>query len=89
VILTAKKIMKRKKFKRKAVVLSALEVLVFAPYGNSANRVETAPVPVEWRHVKLSEISSRIENRCIPAGTWQLAEGREVTLDTAICRGRG
>lgn len=46
-MLTAKKRMKRRKFKRKTVVLSALEVLVFAPYGNSANRVETAPVPVE------------------------------------------
>jgi hypothetical protein len=46
-MLTAKKIMKRKKFKRKIVVLSALEVLVFVPYGNSAIRVETAPVPVK------------------------------------------
>jgi hypothetical protein len=46
-MLTAKKRMKRKKFKRKTVVLSALEVLVFAPYGNSAIIVETAPVPVE------------------------------------------
>jgi len=46
-MLTTKKIMKRKKFKRKTVVLSALEVLVFAPYGNSAIKLETAPVPVE------------------------------------------
>jgi hypothetical protein len=46
-MLAAKKRIKRRKFKRKTVVLSALEVLVFAPYGNSANRVETAPVPVE------------------------------------------
>jgi hypothetical protein len=46
-VLTAKKRMKRKKFKKKTVVLSALEVLVFDPYGNSANKVETAPVPVE------------------------------------------
>jgi hypothetical protein len=46
VTLREEKIMKRKRFKRKTVVLSALEVLVFAPYGNSANRVETAPVPV-------------------------------------------
>jgi hypothetical protein len=46
-MLTAKKRTKRKKFKKKTVVLSALEVGVFAPYGNSANRVETAPVPVE------------------------------------------
>ncbi len=45
-MLTAEKRAKRKKFKRKTVALSALEVLVFAPYGNSANRVETAPVPV-------------------------------------------
>jgi hypothetical protein len=44
-MLTTRKIMKRKRFKRKTVVLSALEVLVFAPYGNSANIVETAPVP--------------------------------------------
>jgi hypothetical protein len=44
---TAKKRVKRERFKRKTVELSALEVLVFAPYGNSANRVETAPVPVE------------------------------------------
>ena len=47
VMLTVRKRMKRMKFKRKTAVLSALEVLVFAPYGNSANRVETAPVPVE------------------------------------------
>ena len=46
-MLTAKKRMKRRKLKRKTVVLSALEVLVFAPYGNSAHRVETAPVPVK------------------------------------------
>jgi hypothetical protein len=46
-MLTAQNRMKRNKFKRKTVKLSALEVLVFAPYGNSANRVETAPVPVE------------------------------------------
>jgi hypothetical protein len=46
-MLTAQKRMKRKKFKEKTVVQSALEVLVFDPYGNSANRVETAPVPVE------------------------------------------
>ena len=46
-MLTAKKRMKRKKFKTKTVVLSALEVGVSAPYGNSAHRVETAPVPVE------------------------------------------
>jgi hypothetical protein len=45
-MLTAKKMMKSKKFRRKTAVLSALEVLVFVPYGNSANRVETAPVPV-------------------------------------------
>jgi hypothetical protein len=44
---TAKKRVKRERFKKKTVELSALEVLVFAPYGNSANRVETAPVPVE------------------------------------------
>jgi hypothetical protein len=81
-MLTAEKRMKRRKFKRKTVVLSALEVLVFAPYGNSAHRVETAPVPV-----KSSEIFSRIENRCIPVGMWQLAEGREVALGMAICRG--
>jgi len=46
-MLTAQKRMKRKKFKEETVVLSALEVLVFALYGNSANRVETAPVPEE------------------------------------------
>jgi len=45
-MLTAEKRMKSKKFKRKTAVLSALEVPVFVPYGNSANRVETAPVPV-------------------------------------------
>lgn len=45
-MLTEKKRMKRRRFKRKTVVLSALEVLVFALYGNSANIVETAPVPV-------------------------------------------
>jgi hypothetical protein len=46
-MLKARKRMKRKRFKRKTVVLSALEVLVFDPYGNSANIIETAPVPVE------------------------------------------
>jgi hypothetical protein len=46
-MLTAQKRMKSKKFKRKTVVLSALDVQVFALYGNSANRVETAPVPEE------------------------------------------
>jgi hypothetical protein len=46
-MLTEKKTMKRRRFKRKTVVLSALEVLVFAPYGNSAIIVEIAPVPVE------------------------------------------
>ena len=46
-MLTETKITKREKFKRRTVELSALEVLVFAPYGNSANRLETAPVPVE------------------------------------------
>ena len=52
-MLTAKKRMKRKRFKRKTVVLSALRMLVFARYGNSANRVETAPVPVEtWEIVR-------------------------------------
>jgi hypothetical protein len=45
-MLTAKKRMKRKRFKMNTAVLSALEVLEFWPYGNSANRVETAPVPV-------------------------------------------
>ena len=58
-MLTAKKVMKRERFKKKTVVLSALEVLVFAPYGNSEIIVETAPVPVET--CELSEISgSRI-----------------------------
>jgi hypothetical protein len=46
-MLMAQKRMRRKKLKRKTVKLSALKVLVFAPYGNSANKVETAPVPVE------------------------------------------
>jgi hypothetical protein len=46
-MLTAKKIMKRRRFRKKTVVLSALEVLVFVPYGNNASIVETAPVPVE------------------------------------------
>jgi hypothetical protein len=46
-MLTAEKTMNKRRFKRKTVVLSALEVLVFVPYGNSANRVETAPVPVK------------------------------------------
>jgi hypothetical protein len=45
-MLTAKKRMKRKRFKRKTAVLNALEVLGFSPYGNSAKIVETAPVPV-------------------------------------------
>jgi hypothetical protein len=51
-MLTAKKVTKRKKFKRKTVVLSALEMLVFAVYGNNAIKVETAPVPVERNHQK-------------------------------------
>jgi len=50
-MLTAEKRMKRKKFRRRTVVLSALEVLVFAPYGNSAKSVETAPVPVGTRGI--------------------------------------
>jgi hypothetical protein len=45
-MLTAKNRMKKMKLKKNTVVLSALEVLEFPPYGNSANRVETAPVPV-------------------------------------------
>jgi hypothetical protein len=45
-MLTEKKRMKRTRFKRKTAVLSALQVLGCFPYGNSANIVETAPVPV-------------------------------------------
>ena len=38
--------MKRKRFKKKTAVLTALQVLGCNPYGNDANIVETAPVPV-------------------------------------------
>jgi hypothetical protein len=44
--LTERKRMKRKRFKKKTAVLSALQVLGCNPYGNTANKVETAPVPV-------------------------------------------
>ena len=84
-MLTAKKVMKRERFKKKTVVLSALEVLVFAPYGNSANRVETAPVPVETCEI-VRDINRNREH-VYHHWTWQLIEGREVALETAICRG--
>jgi hypothetical protein len=45
-MLTDKKRMKRTRFKKKTAVLSALEVLGCITYGNNANIVETAPVPV-------------------------------------------
>jgi hypothetical protein len=45
-MLTAEKRMKRKRFNKNTAVLSALEVPELSPYGNTANRVETAPVPV-------------------------------------------
>ena len=45
-MLTEKKRMKRKRFKKNTAVLSALQVLGRNPYGNNANNVETAPVPV-------------------------------------------
>jgi hypothetical protein len=45
-MLTEQKRMKRKRFKKKTAVLTALQVLGCNPYGNDANIVETAPVPV-------------------------------------------
>ena len=45
-MLKKEKTMKKKRFKKKTAVLSALQVLGCNPYGNNANNVETAPVPV-------------------------------------------
>ena len=45
--LTAIKRTKSKTFKMNTAVLIVLQGSECCPYGNTANRVETAPVPVE------------------------------------------
>jgi hypothetical protein len=47
-MVTAVKSMNNKKFAAKTTMLTALQALECSPYGNIANRVDTAPVPVGY-----------------------------------------
>jgi hypothetical protein len=71
--LTERKRMKRKRFKKKTAVLSALQVLGCNPYGNTANKVETAPVPIftanhaggKWRILSVMPFFSDMLTGCV------------------------